>query len=187
MSDDSELRLCWRREHQMIAFGDMVYAHKGPTKTNPSHDLAHLFVAANGGLPWLPRGEARPLAEYNAVFVETLLNHIRYAVVSRPMDGADILRRTLRHARWFVEKHYAPFPVPAEEAYRLFCWQIDPIVIGRLSPLFFDLRTVELQAPGGPEEGVSLTFAASHAPPVAGGAAAFAARVGEILAGVSGH
>jgi len=183
-SDEGDLSLCWRREHQTFAFGDTVYVHRGPTKTNPSHDLAHLLIAANGGLPWLPVGESRPLAEYNAVFIETLLNHIRYAIVTRPMDGADILKRTLRHTRWFVEKHYAPFPAPAEEAYRMFCWGIDSAVIARLSPLFFDLRAVELRVRGGPEDGVALRFAASHTPPAVNEAAAFAARVGEILRGI---
>jgi hypothetical protein len=192
-TNDDVLRLCWRRERQTFAFGDTVYAHEGPTKTNPSHDLAHLLVAANGGLPWLPFGESWRLAEYNAVFIETLLNHIRYAVVSQPIGGAVILKRTLRHARWFVDKHYAPFPVPAEEAYRLFCWQIYPSVIGRLSPLFFDLRAKELLAPAGPE-GVTIRFAASQTPPAVNQAAEFAKRVGEILgeiggrrAAVSGH
>jgi len=186
-SDDGVLRLCWRREQQAFAFGDTVYAHEGPTKTNPSHDLAHLLIAANGGLPWLPFGESWRLAEYNAVFIETLLNHVRYAVVSRSMDGAVILKRTLRHARWFVEKHYAPFPVPSEEAYRRFCWEIDPSVIGRLSPLFFDLRAVELLAPGGPEGGVTIRFAASQTPRAVNEAAEFAKRVGEILGGIGGR
>lgn len=187
-SEDDVLRLCWRREQQTFAFGDTVYAHEGPTKTNPSHDLAHLLIAANGGLPWLPRGNSWRLAEYNAVFIETLLNHIRYAVVSRPMDGAVILKRTLRHARWFVEKHYAPFPVPAEEAYRLFCWEIDPVVIGRLSPLFFDLRAMEMHDPLGPEGGgFTIRFAASQTPPVVNKAAEFAKRVGEILGGIGGR
>jgi hypothetical protein len=186
-ADGGILRLCWRRDRQTFAFGDVIYVHEGPTKTNPSHDLAHLLIAANGGLPWLPRGESLRLAEYNAVFIETLLNLIRYAVVSRPLDGVIILKRTLRHARWFVEKHYAPFPVPAEEAYRLFCWEIDASVIGRLSPLFFDLRTLELLAPGGPEGGVAICFAASQSPPAVDAAAKFAGRVGEILGGIGGR
>jgi hypothetical protein len=182
-----ELRLCWRRERQTIACGDTVYTHEGPTRTNPSHDLAHLLIAANGALPWLPLGETRRLAEYNAVFAETLLNNIRWAVVSRPTDDAAILKQTLRHARWFVEKHYAPFPVPAEEAYRLICWGLDPSVIGRLSPLFFDLRGLELESPGGPEDGVDIRLHASEAPPAVGAAAAFSKRVTELLGGISGR
>ncbi len=187
LSDDGVLRLCWRREQQTFAFGHTVYTHEGPTKTNPSHDLAHLLIAANGGLPWLPRGVSWRLAEYNAVFIETLLNHVRYAVVSRPMDGAVILKQTLRHARWFVEKHYAPFPVPSEEAYRMFCWEIDPAVIGRLSPLFFDLRAMEMLDPGGRERGFTIRFAASQVPPAVNEAAEFAKRVGEILGGIGGR
>lgn len=186
-SDGGGLRLCWRRERQTIACGDTVYTHEGPTKTNPSHDLAHLLIAASGALPWLPLGETRRLAEYNAVFVETLLNNIRWAVLARPMDDAAILKHTLRHARWFVEKHYAPFPVPAEEAYRRFCWGIDPSVVGRLSPLFFDLRGVELLAPGSPEGGVDIRLDASQAPQADGAAAEFAARVGEMLGAISGR
>ena len=51
LSRKCDLRLCWRRERQIFALGDAIYDHKGPTKTNPSHDLAHLLIAANGNLP----------------------------------------------------------------------------------------------------------------------------------------
>jgi hypothetical protein len=182
-----DLRLCWRREWQTIACGNTLYTHDGPTKTNPSHDLAHLLIAANGALPWLPLGESRRLAEYNAVFVETLLNNIRWAIVSCPMDDAAILKHTLRHARWFVEKHYAPFPMPAEEAYRTFCWGIDPAVIGRLSPLFFDLRGLEVLASDGLEDGVDIRLRTLETPPAVGAAADFSKRVVEILGAISGR
>jgi hypothetical protein len=185
--DNGVLRMHWRRERQSFAFGDAVYSHEGRTKTNPSHDLSHLLIAANGGLPWLPFGESWRFAEYNAVFTETLLNHVYFAIVSRPVDGATILKRTLRHARWFVEKHYAPFPVPSEEAYRLYCWKIDPSVIGRLSPLFFELRALELLVPGGPEGGIVVQFVASDTPTTSVKVAEFAKQVREILDAIGGQ
>jgi hypothetical protein len=106
--------------------------------TKPTHDLAHLFVAASSNLPWNPVGDdrLRRLAEYNAIFVEHMFDSVYNCVMFRSITADTILAMLLQYARWYVETHYAPFPVPAEEAYRLFCWGIDGPTIVRLSPYF---------------------------------------------------
>lgn len=140
----SEFTLFWSEDHQEFKFGDGRFYHQGPTDTEPTHDLAHLIVAANGGLHWLPdENDANVrICEYNAVFVEVLLgnifNHLKYK-----LDRGLILNNTIKHMRWFVEHHYAPFPVVPEEAYRAMCLRLQPEIIGFVAPLFFDLRSVE--------------------------------------------
>jgi hypothetical protein len=142
------LGLYWSEGWQGFHCDGQRYAHEGPTATHPSHDLAHLLVAANGALAWYPLGSDADvrLAEYNAVFVENLLCRVYWSVRgSADPDPTRILSDTLKHLRWFVDQHYAPFPLLAEEAYRRLCWDIRPSVISRLAPLFFDQRSIEAQ------------------------------------------
>jgi hypothetical protein len=179
--DVATLFLCWRRDRQTFGCGDAVFVNEGRTSTNPSHDLAHLLIAANGGLPWHPVGETRRLAEYNAVFIEHLLDQIYNFIIWRASDASTVLRKTLHHARWFVEEHYAPFPVPAEEAYRLFCWEVDPSTIGRLSPLFFQLRSLERRTPDVLDECVEIRFDRHDTPPAVGGAIRFSNIVSDVV------
>jgi hypothetical protein len=97
-------------------------------------------------LLWLPQGnpdEVR-IAEYNAVFLEQLLSNAYNCVVLQSIAPRDVLTKTLHYARWFVEQHYAPFPVAAEEAYRQFCWGIDTAAVSSLAAYFFVQRAREL-------------------------------------------
>jgi hypothetical protein len=117
--------------------------------TDPSHDLVHLILAANGGLPWLPSGERDLvcLAEYNAVLLENLYdksyNSARFGVPAPEQTLAE----AVKHLRWFVEEHYKPFPCSPEEAYRRFCRRVDPETVTRLFPYYFDLKKRERDDP----------------------------------------
>jgi precorrin-6B methylase 1 len=135
----------WTPEMQSISVDGQNFVHDGPIKTDPSHDLAHLMIAANGNLLWAPEGrsDAIKLAEYNAVFLEHLLNNTYNGVLAKSNDGTALFLQTLAHARWFVEEHFAPFPIPSEEAYCQFCWHIDDEMIVRLSPYFFNQKRAE--------------------------------------------
>jgi hypothetical protein len=139
----------WSPERQIFFHDDQVFIHEGTTNTAPSHDLAHLLLAKAGGVLWLPGGdpEAVRIAEYNAVFLEHLFDRTYNSVAYRATEPWDIVRQTLEYARWFVEQHYAPFPLPAEEAYRQFCWSINREEIARLSPVFFEQKRKERQGP----------------------------------------
>ena len=143
----------WSPERQVIFHRSGVYVHEGWTPTSPSHDLAHLLVAMSSPLLWLPQGKDHEvrLAEYNAVFLEHLLSNAYNCVVYRSIASKDVLAETLRFVRWFVEKHYAPFPIAPEEAYRQFCWGIDPVAVSSLAAYFFVQRARELQ--GGNDTG----------------------------------
>jgi hypothetical protein len=131
--------LSWRPDRQIIYHKSHVFVHKGPTNTDPSHDLAHLLLAASGGLGWLPVGEIDDVrvAEYNAVFLENLFHNSHACIVFRSIEPNAILPLTIKYVRWFVEKHFAPFPLTAEEAYRQFCWGLNAAELTKLSPMFF--------------------------------------------------
>jgi hypothetical protein len=75
--DSVTLIMNWTPERQSIRVGDREFSHDGPICTHPSHDLTHLLIAANGNLPWAPEGDngTIKIAEYNAVFLEHLLNN----------------------------------------------------------------------------------------------------------------
>lgn len=106
---ESWLAFHWTPMIQAIGRDASVYTHVGPTDTSPSHDVAHLLLAAGSRLPWLPAGSDRQirLAEFNAV----LLEHLCCAAMKG--EGTE---KALAHARWFVLEHYKPFPVTFEEA-----------------------------------------------------------------------
>jgi hypothetical protein len=93
----------------------------------------------------LPRGSSFEIriAEYNAVFVETLLDKLYNQATNGTIDTNRLLIETLSHVRWFVETHFAAFPVAAEEAYRRFCWGLHRDTIVRLAPLFFRQKRAE--------------------------------------------
>lgn len=144
-----KLVMNWTPEMQSISYGERDFTHKGRIETDPSHDLAHLIIAANGDMAWAPEGgtEAIKLAEYNAVFLEHLLNNIYDAVMSQHTNGWEAFSPTLTYARWFVESHFAPFPISAEEAYCQFCWHIDGKTIVGLSSYFFEQKRAERNDP----------------------------------------
>src|SRR6185437_1637932 len=140
----------WLPERQIMFHDGRIYTHDGPTETLPSHDLAHLLVAMSSNLPWCPSGsdaEVR-ISEFNAAVLENLLSYTYEHVTLRPIGLEAILPRTLRYACWFVEKHYAPFPVPLEDAFGRFCMGINVEVMTTLSHYFFMQKERERQSEG---------------------------------------
>jgi hypothetical protein len=138
----------WLLERQIMFHGGSIYVHDGPTDTLPSHDLAHLLVGMCGNLPWCPTGsdaEVR-ISEFNAALLENLLSYTYEHVACRSIDLDAVLPKTLEYARWFVEKHYAPFPMPLEEAYRRFCLGIDVEATTNLAHYFFTQKQREREA-----------------------------------------
>jgi LPS sulfotransferase NodH len=134
--------ISWYPERQWIFHSGHSYSHEGVTHTDPTHDLAHLFVAMCSHLLWSPDGDdaTRRIAEYNAVFIEHLLSNVYYYVMESSVDATKILTRTLEHVRWFVQEHYAPFPLAPEEAYRQLCSGLNAGRLIRLAPYFFDQK-----------------------------------------------
>ncbi len=161
------LSFYWSPERQEIACDGERFAHPIETNTASSHDVAHLLAAA-GGLSWRPAGTREEVchAEFNAV----LLEHLGVAVLeSELLDrDRDILKRTLGHARWFVEEHYAPFPVSFDEALERFVCKLDRETVVRLSPVLFRTRVFELKDPNSRERTLQGSFSSLFAPRVAG-------------------
>jgi hypothetical protein len=144
-SDLIRLGLVWKQNRQTLYKANEVFTHEGAITTQPSHDLAHILVAASGDIPWRPTGDSRNLriAEYNAVFLECLLDALFNSVVFRCVSPASIPALLHKHTRWFVNKHFAPFPISAQDAYRGFCLGIRESTIVRLCPLFFQQKWQE--------------------------------------------
>jgi hypothetical protein len=152
------LRFLWTPERQEIAVDGEAFAHPEATGTTPSHDVAHLLAAASG-LAWKPSGARDDVcrAEYNAVFIENLVH----------LDRAECgLERTIEHARWFVEQHYAPFPVTADAAVDSLVHALDVDMLTILSPVFFRMRAFERSHPDFLRRTYSGSFSSQFRPSV---------------------
>jgi hypothetical protein len=104
-----QLKFYWSPQHQLFSCDGAKLEGHGYIQTNPSHDLVHLLIAANGNMPWQPveSREQTCFAEYNAVMLEHLLvncfNAASTGIPACPADhprGAEVLAvvcfRTLR-------------------------------------------------------------------------------------------
>ncbi len=157
----------WSPDRQEIACDGERFAHPVATNTHASHDVAHLLAAA-GGLPWKPSGTREEVcaAEFNAVLVE----HLAVSVLEAELlgRGSDLLEPTLRHLRWFVEEHYAPFPVSFDEALERFLHMLDREAVVRLSPVLFRTRVFELNEHDFRDRTLQGRFTSGFAPRVTG-------------------
>jgi len=142
------LSMRWTSEHQLMELGTQRFEHSGSTPTDPSHDLAHLMIGANGDLPWAPEGDRDvvKLAEFCAVFIEHLLSNIFNAHHGQA-DFATLNACTIAYGKWFVEHHFAPFPVSFDDAYQGLRTRLKPDVLGPLSLHFFRLKSAESSTP----------------------------------------
>jgi hypothetical protein len=163
----TEFGMRWEPNFQVFYGSGKIFANNGTTNTVPTHDLAHLLIGACGNLQWCPEGgqEDVRLAEYYAVFIENLFDKVYGYMVAGAYNRDTVLYESISYARWFVDVHYAPFPIPAEEAYRRFCKHMDIDAIVRLSPLFFALKHVERTFPAYRDQIWELHFNTHDAPP----------------------
>ena len=138
--------MLWSPAAQMMGDGAEAFAHDGAINTAPSHDLAHLLVAASSDLPWRPAGDRASIyrAEYNAVMTEHLLDKLYRAHVAGEMAPRDVIPGLLSHGVWFTTKHFTPFPDSTTTALRAWArGMAGGAALGRLSPLFFDMKDGE--------------------------------------------
>jgi hypothetical protein len=136
----------WSPAQQSFYFASERYVHRGPTNTNPSHDVAHVLVAATSSLKWLPLQsdvEIR-LAEFNAVLCETWLDRVFHVVFTERIKPDDLVEGVIAHARWFVEQYYVPFPLGWHAACVQFLVGMNLDCLVRLSPVFFKQRWREI-------------------------------------------
>jgi hypothetical protein len=161
--------MSWNTKEQRYFCGDEFFLHEGFTATDPSHDCAHLLIAANGDMPWNPTGEKNAFVrtvEYNASVLEHLLDETFNCCVYRAPE-AECLPKVVKYAHWFVEEHYKPFPVSAKQALETFCSKLNKQTIVRLSPHFFSMKRSERQNPRGFRGGhIVLEFEVDDPPPV---------------------
>src|ERR1700674_4981761 len=138
------LGMSWGYDRQRIFSNEDAFTHEGPINTDPSHDCAHLLIAANGEMLWKPGGEKDlvRIAEYNASVLEHLLDETFNCCCYAAPPG-DFPSKVLKYANWFVEEHFKPFPMSAKEALETFCFKLDRQLIVRLSPHFFNMKRRE--------------------------------------------
>lgn len=162
-----DFAMLWAPGGQLMSDGSQAFAHDGPINTEPSHDLAHMIVAANGGLQWKPAGTQPSIcyAEYNAVMLEHLYDKVYRARVGRELADGAVVPSLVDHGRWFVTKHFTPFPTSPEKALAQFARGMNPEVAGRLGAHFFDMKHAERQDPGHMGRTFSARFRASDNPP----------------------
>lgn len=143
------LGMSWSHAGQRIFCDEEVFAHEGPINTDPTHDCAHLLVAANGGMLWRPVGDPDQIriAEYNASVLEHLLdetfNYAGYRPTRQTQGRQEVIEKAVQYAVWFVEKHFTPFPMSAKEALKVFTSKLNEESIVRLSPHFFTMKRSE--------------------------------------------
>ncbi len=162
------LRFRWGPNSQVFACDDFVSEFEGTTNTEPSHDLVHLIVAACEHLPWKPEGprELVCMAEYNAVLLENLFDKTCNAVVFGTTTDPNTLAATIAHMDWFVNQHYAPFPIPAAAALQRFLRFVDPFVVSRLFPYYLVVKRYERTHPDYRQAEYQLQFTSQDQPMV---------------------
>jgi hypothetical protein len=140
-----QLKFYWSPQHQLFSCDGVKFEKYSYIQTNPTHDLVHLFIAANGNIPWLPvmNREQTCFVEYNTVLLEHLLNNCFNAAALRCISAQQVIPETRKFLHWFVSVHYAPFPVSEEEAFRRFVKPLNIGLIVRLFPYFYSLRAWE--------------------------------------------
>ncbi|MBD2578755.1 hypothetical protein [Oscillatoria sp. FACHB-1406] len=162
-----KLSFFWSPNQQRFACNDVAIEGFGEICTDPSHDLVHLIIAANDNMFWLPRGERDAVcwAEYNAVFLENLFDKTCNAIAFGTSSNPDAFGETVKYMDWFVNQHYAPFPVSATLAVRHFCEQIDPFLVACLFPYYLYLKTYERTHSNYRSGQYELDFTARDRPP----------------------
>ncbi|MFQ3584361.1 MAG: hypothetical protein SNJ85_05430 [Cyanobacteriota bacterium] len=161
-----QLKFYWSPQHQLFSCDGAKLEGHGYIQTNPSHDLVHLLIAANGNMPWQPveTREQTCFAEYNAVMLEHLLVNCFNTAVVGSMTAEQIIPEARKFLKWFVSDHYAPFPVSEEEAFRRFAEHLDIQCIVRLFPYFYNLRAWECLIPDYRNEIYDLEFTSEDDP-----------------------
>lgn len=162
------LTFYWSPQRQSFACDQDVSDGHGAIPTDPSHDLAHLIIAANGGMAWQPTGDRTQVcwAEYNAVFLEHLFDQTCNAIVFGTSSQFDTLGKSVDYMTWFVSEHYAPFPVSAAIAARRFYQCINAYQVSRLFPYYLQVKRYERNHPNYRESEYHLVFQSTDHPPV---------------------
>jgi hypothetical protein len=178
--------MSWSPRRQTVSCDSDVFTHRGPTSTDPSHDLAHLLIAASGNLPWKPGGIGKKakLAEYNAFLIENILDMTYNCIAYKTIHVDKILPQALSRAKWFVEEHYLPFPGSAQEAFVEFRNKLDVAPIVRLSPHFLRQKSFERNNPNFAKLTYHISFKKEESTPEDQTSIAFRKVVSEIMSGI---
>jgi hypothetical protein len=114
--------------------------------TNPSHDIAHFICGFNGGYEWDYLLEDNQMAEYNAVFMETLLFYGANVNIKDIEPSTKTLEKfaylTTEHMVWFSKDYYY-IPKFDTELRREFVSNLDISVFSQHYKAFYDVFVIE--------------------------------------------
>src|SRR5207249_4300927 len=102
--------------------------------------------------------------ELSAVLIEHLCVNVFDGVYAGRGAPDTSAARALEHARWFVEEHYRPFPLPFEAALADLRARVDTEPLVRLSPVLFRVRARELEVPVSRRDRFHAAFSSLLAP-----------------------
>lgn len=144
-----QLEFHWGPQQQRFCCDDQFLEGHGTILTDPSHDLVHLIIAANGQLAWQPTSDRNHtcMAEYNAVLLEHIFVNTFDCITLKSIPESEIWPKSRQFMQWFTRDHYAPFPMTEEEAAEQFLDRINPKLVSRLFPYFFSLKFRERTDP----------------------------------------
>lgn len=162
-----KLAMRWEPERQFMWVDGDIYEHAGRPLTTPSHDLAHLVVAANGELPWKPSGayDSIVFAEFNASFVQSTFMQVRAALLDPALRGREA-EGIAKNAHYYANEHAVTykidFPCSQEEATDRLALAIRPDFVARLFPMYVTTVALELRRDHPP---IRIEFTDAYVPP----------------------
>lgn len=118
-----------------------IFVQKQPP-TNPAHDISHFICGFHPDLEWDFTLEPNHLAEYNAVFMENLLN-VFYKSSNLSEENINYQLITIcEYMRWFSQEYYT-IQQSLGDKYSVdylknnFLSKIDPIIVSKLYKDFY--------------------------------------------------
>ena len=111
--------------------------------TNPAHDIAHFICGFHDDLDWDYSIDPNLIAEYNAVFMESLLfYHTSIRAHERYMSLNEISIKVKDHMRWFAREYYK-IPEGCSKLRKNFLSKLDPSIVAQHYETFYDVYVME--------------------------------------------
>lgn len=111
--------------------------------TKPIHDIAHFICGFHSDLDWDYSIDPNLNAEYNAVFMESLLfYHTLTRVDGEYMSLNETASRVKDHMRWFARDYYQ-IPESCLKLKKNFLSKLDPSIVAQQYKTFYDVYMKE--------------------------------------------
>jgi len=128
-----------------------------PPPTKACHDIAHFICAMHDDLEWDYEDEPNHIAEYNAVFVETLLSGFCHCYHNNvEIDIKAHSQQLFNHMKWFAQSYYKiQKDHPSKKNYRQlqdeFLNKVDFDLLVKYFLIYYQTYVIEHYVVGSPE------------------------------------